>query len=111
MWLASISRCMNDVITPEHAEAATRFRELLAAYTEREDEISLGAYARGSNHSVDRAMEMMDEMNAFLKQGIYEKDDLKSIVNKLVEMFSDRTGMRAGRGAAQQPPAFARIVR
>ena len=46
--LQSISRCMKDVVTPEHAAAANKFRELLAAYTEHEDEISLGAYAKGS---------------------------------------------------------------
>ncbi len=108
--LQSISRCMKDVVTPEHAGAANRCRELLAAYAEHEDEISLGAYARGSVPAVDRAIEMMDTINAFLRQGIYERDRYDSIVKRLIDMFTERK-------AAPRPdivartPAFARIVR
>jgi flagellum-specific ATP synthase len=108
--LQSISRCMKDVVTPEHAEAANKCRELLAAYAEHEDEISLGAYARGSVPAVDRAIEMMETINAFLRQGIYERDRYDSIVKRLIDMFAERK-------AAPRPdivartPAFARIVR
>ena len=70
--LASISRCMKDVVDEKHLKAADMFRELLAAYTDAEDLINLGGYVRGANPVVDRAISMITEMNIFLKQGIYE---------------------------------------
>ncbi|HOT44108.1 MAG TPA: FliI/YscN family ATPase [Spirochaetota bacterium] len=108
--LQSISRCMKDVVTPEHNAAANRFRELLAAYTEHEDEISLGAYAKGSVPAVDRALEMMDRMNAFLRQGIYEQDYFDDIVKKLIDMFAERRAP-VRPDIITRTPAFARIVR
>ncbi len=107
--LQSISRCMKDVVTPEHAAAANKFRELLAAYTEHEDEISLGAYAKGSVPSVDRAIEMLPQMNEFLKQGIYERDHLDAIAKRLIDMFAEKKAARPE--IVTRTPAFARIVR
>jgi flagellum-specific ATP synthase len=109
--LQSISRCMKDVVTPEHNAAAARFRELLAAYAEHEDEISLGAYAKGSVPEVDLAIEMMDRMNGFLRQGIYEKDGYDSIVQKLIDMFGEKRVTAARPETASRIPSFVRIVR
>ncbi len=106
--LASISRCMKDVITPEHKAAAQKFRELLAAYTEVEDLINLNAYVRGSNPLADRAIQMIDEMNRFLRQGIYEKDTLESIEKKLAAMFAEEKRPARGRAVT---PAFAQVRR
>ncbi|MCU0847811.1 MAG: flagellar protein export ATPase FliI [Spirochaetes bacterium] len=107
--LASISRCMKDVVTREHLEAANKFRELLAAYTDAEDLINLGAYARGSNPTVDRAIDMIERMNTFLRQGIYEKDTYDSIVGKLKALFEKEKGPAVRPSAP--PPAYARIIR
>ncbi len=88
--LGSISRCMNDVVTEEHSAAASRFRELLAAYTESEDLINIGGYVRGANPTVDEAMAMMGEMNSFLKQGINEEDSLDNIKSRLLSIMGDK---------------------
>jgi flagellum-specific ATP synthase len=109
--LASISRCMKDIITPEHAAAAEKFRELLAAYTEAEDLINLGAYAKGSNPAVDRAISMIGSINGFLKQGIYEEDTYENIVKSLVEMFQEKERRIPAGDFAARPPAFAPIIR
>lgn len=87
--LESISRCMKDVIDDEHKWAAEQFRELLAAYRDKEDLIMLNAYPRGSDPTVDKALDMMDILNAFLRQGIYEKDDFENIKRRLVQMFAE----------------------
>jgi len=108
--LQSISRCMKDVVSPEHLAVANKFRELLAAYTEHEDEISLGAYARGSVPAVDRALDMMEQMNAFLRQGIYEHDGYDAIVKKLIDMFAERKPAARAEIIARTP-AFARVIR
>jgi flagellum-specific ATP synthase len=73
--LDSVSRLMLDVITPEHEKAAGEIKELLATYREAEDLINIGAYVKGSSEKIDHAVECIDRINQFLKQGIYEKCD------------------------------------
>ena len=68
----SVSRVMDNVVEPDHRENARRLRALLAAYRENEDIINLGAYARGSNADVDRAIDLMPAINAFLRQRVEE---------------------------------------
>ncbi len=85
--LASVSRCMKDVVDSEHQKAANLMRELLAAYTDAEDLINLGGYVRGANPRVDLAISMIEEINDFLKQGIYEEDTLENIRKRLVGMM------------------------
>ncbi len=70
--LDSLSRLMNDITPNEHREAAAIVRELLAAYRDHEDLISIGAYRRGSNRAVDLAIDMLEPMNQFLRQRVDE---------------------------------------
>jgi len=66
--LASVSRVMNDVVTPDHRALARRVRDVLAAYKEAADLIEVGAYASGTNPRVDAALRCITEVNAFLRQ-------------------------------------------
>ncbi len=52
--LESISRLMPDITSREHQDAAQSIRELLAAYREHEDLISIGAYRAGSESASRR---------------------------------------------------------
>ncbi len=70
--LASVSRVMNDVVSPAHARAASVVRDLMATYREAEDLINIGAYVAGSNPRVDLAIARIDTVRAFLRQGIHE---------------------------------------
>ena len=106
--LASISRCMKDVVSAEHRAAAERFRALLAAYSNVEDLINLNAYVKGSNQDADKAIQMKSEMDSFLVQGIYEKETFQSTVSRIESMFAEK---RASTAQAVRPPAFAQIVR
>lgn len=109
--LGSISRCMKDVVDPEHLDAANRFRELLAAYKSAEDLIMLGAYKRGSDMMVDRAIDMREQMNAFLRQGIYEKDVFDSIVKRLKDLFAKEGRPSAVPQGRPRAPYFAPVRR
>ena len=40
-----------------------RFKDLLATYREAEDLVNIGAYTRGSNPRIDRAVARIDKMN------------------------------------------------
>jgi len=109
--LASISRVMKDVVETKHLQAAYLFRELLAAYTEAEDLINLGGYVRGANPVTDRAIAMINEMNSFLKQGIYEKDSFSNITKRLMEMMIPEEKKTKALQAGVRTPSFAQVVR
>ena len=68
--LESISRLMTDVTDDEHRRAVYALRGLMAAYREHEDLISIGAYHRGGNKTVDAAIDMRDELRRYLCQPV-----------------------------------------
>ena len=70
--LASVSRVMNMVITPEHKQTAGRLRELMAKYQEVELLVKIGEYKRGSDAVADQAIERMDDIREFLRQSTDE---------------------------------------
>ena len=84
--LASISRLMIDVVDDEHTAAATKVKSLMAIYKEAEDLISIGAYQKGSNPDIDLALEKIQTINGFLKQGIKEYVPYSEIVSMLMEI-------------------------
>jgi len=73
--LSSISRLMVDVSTEEEIQLAAKTRELIAIYRESEDLINIGAYVKGSNPKIDRAINKIDGINDFFRQGIFEKTE------------------------------------
>jgi len=81
--LASISRVMSDVATPDHLKAARRMLALLAEYRNTEDLIQIGAYAKGSNADVDKAIAIMPEMNALLRQDVADKTPFNTVLDSL----------------------------
>lgn len=70
---ASISRLMSDIAAPEHKQAATKIRDLLALHAQNADLISIGAYKPGMNPKLDLAVQKIDSINAFLTQQVDEK--------------------------------------
>jgi flagellum-specific ATP synthase len=66
--LDSLSRLMPSIVSPEHLRKATELRELLAAYARSEDLIRIGAYQRGSDATLDRAVEVLPKVEEFLRQ-------------------------------------------
>jgi flagellum-specific ATP synthase len=67
--LHSISRLAGDVLTAEQAAAAGRVREHLATYRDARDLVAIGAYVRGSSPRIDAAIDALDPINVFLRQG------------------------------------------
>jgi len=85
--LASVSRLMPDVASPEHKEAAAMLRDILATYKSAEDLINIGAYVDGSNPKIDRAKAHIDAVNAFLRQGIHEEAPYAEAIEALRGLF------------------------
>ncbi|MDL2275356.1 flagellar protein export ATPase FliI [Desulfosarcina sp. OttesenSCG-928-G10] len=84
--LKSVSRVMTDIITDDHRLDAGRVKEVLATYRKAEDLINIGAYAKGSNPSIDRAIRMIDPINAYLKQDIHDSASFEESVTRLAEL-------------------------
>lgn len=85
--LASVSRLMSNIATPEHKRTASQLRNVLARYRDSEDLINIGAYAPGSNHEIDFAIQKIGAINGFLKQATDESDNFPTVTNKLVNIF------------------------
>jgi flagellum-specific ATP synthase len=66
---------------------ARRIKDIIAVYRDAEDLISIGAYNKGSNTEIDRAIEKIEEINSFLKQGMYEKHDYDRTVEELMNLL------------------------
>lgn len=86
--LESISRVMNDIITKEHKVAVSKAVELLATYRNSEDLISVGAYQRGTNPKIDRAISMNDTLMSFLRQEIEETHSFEGTIQTLISITS-----------------------
>lgn len=84
--LASISRVMNNVVDDEHKLAAGKIRNLLASYAKNEDLISIGAYAKGTDPNVDKAIVMYDKINAYLTQSSEDSADYEIAKNELINL-------------------------
>lgn len=84
--LASISRLMNDISSPEHKQAAGRLKDLLANYNKSKDLINIGAYAKGTDYKIDKAIDIMPSLNKFLTQPTDQKADFEKTIQHLIQI-------------------------
>ncbi len=83
----SVSRLFSVIANGPHKEAAGKLREILARYTEAEDLINIGAYVKGSNPKIDEAIENIDAVHGFLKQGTHDECLFDQNVKTLTNLF------------------------
>jgi len=86
--LNSASRVMNDIISPEHFEAARKFRRLYTLLKENEVLLRIGAYTAGNDAELDEAIAKKQKMEEFLSQGSSHISDFDESVNKMIEMMN-----------------------
>jgi flagellum-specific ATP synthase len=86
--LASLSRVMTKVASKEHRIVSSHLRDLLAAYKANEDLINVGAYAKGSNPKVDKALIVYDDIMNLMKQtqGMTEFLSIDTLFDRMVEI-------------------------
>ncbi len=82
--LGSVSRVMPQIVNQEHMEASRQFKEYMATYSEAEDLINIGAYAKGTNPKIDEAIKRYPDYMKFLSQGIHDKCTYDDAINKLI---------------------------
>ena len=86
--LKSVSRLAHDITGNDHKQNVNRLKSILATYRKAEDLINIGAYVAGSNAKIDYAIEMIDKVNIFLKQGIEQKVTFKESLLQLENIFN-----------------------
>ncbi len=74
--LVSLSRVMDGIVGDAHKEGARKLREHLGLYESKRDLVLLGAYKKGSDPKLDAALQRIDGIEAFLRQGIHESSAL-----------------------------------
>ena len=84
--LDSVSRLMPAVCSAEHLDKVHRLRLLLATYMASEDLIRIGAYQKGNDPALDKAVTLMPEMEMFLQQRSDELAAMPETLATLLEM-------------------------
>lgn len=87
--LESVSRLRTEVTTKEQRIWSQEVLEMLANYRESEDLINIGAYAKGSNPKVDRAIRNIDKINQFLRQDMNEASNFHVTWEKLAAIVKE----------------------
>jgi len=85
--LSSASRVMLSIVPKEHIQLVSKLREVLANYRKNELLIKIGEYKRGSDKAGDFAIDNIDKVLKFLKQGVDEKCSFQETVQLLKAMF------------------------
>ena len=93
--LRSISRTMPMCVPVAFRPALVRARELMSVYADMEELIRLGAYRKGSDPKVDRAIAIYPALEAFLSQ---QREERTSIADgyRMLEAILDKAGDQPG---------------
>ncbi|MER2110888.1 MAG: flagellum-specific ATP synthase FliI, partial [Desemzia incerta] len=83
----SISRLMKDITTDKHSTTAGKLKENMSVYSDSKDLIDVGAYRKGSNPLVDRAVQLNTPIKDFLKQRVDERYAFDEVVDQLKTLF------------------------
>ncbi len=84
---ASVSRCMSQVGTPPHLNAARQLKELYSTYEKIKELIPLGGYTPGADAKTDRAVKLAPVIERFLRQEVGEAAELETSLALLQEVL------------------------
>ena len=77
---------MPAVCSEEHRNRAAELRSLLALYTRSEDLVRIGAYQKGSEKELDRALAMLPRVEDFLRQDAAKMAKLDENIQQLLAL-------------------------
>lgn len=84
--LDSLSRLMPSITSAQHAAKAAELRTLLSAWTRSEDLIRIGAYQRGSDPLLDRAVDRLPAIQGLLQQRSSDRCTFAESVQSLLSL-------------------------
>ncbi|NBO14189.1 MAG: FliI/YscN family ATPase [Betaproteobacteria bacterium] len=83
----SISRVMQNLLSPEDFRVANMLRRLWSSYQQNADLIQVGAYETGTNPELDMAMRLMPGIIHFLRQDMNSPQDLSATWDQLRQLL------------------------
>ncbi len=86
--LTRLAMAQREVSTAPHLQKAHELRRLLAAYTASEDLIRIGAYQKGSDPTLDKALAIIPDLNRFLMQKPGDSVSFSDSITKLLALPS-----------------------
>ncbi|MDF2902692.1 MAG: fliI [Bacillus sp. (in: firmicutes)] len=89
--LSSVSRVMKDIVTAEHLQAAEVLKRHTSVYQKAEDLIQIGAYKKGTDREIDRAVDVKGWIDKFVKQGTEESPSIVSTIEQLLYQFGENS--------------------
>jgi flagellum-specific ATP synthase len=84
--LASVSRLVGEVTSPEVRGAGDEVRRLMAAYRDKEDLIAIGAYQAGADPLTDAAIAARTPVEEFLRQRVDDPSTCEDAERGLLEL-------------------------
>ena len=103
--LQSVSRLATEISSPEVQAGAQELRRLMAAFRDKRDLISIGAYERGSDPVADRAIDLHGQIEAFLCQKVDEPTAAEEADARLIDLVGGALPPAAEAVAIEEPPA------
>ncbi|WP_133408674.1 EscN/YscN/HrcN family type III secretion system ATPase [Parashewanella tropica] len=85
---ASVSRVMDQIVSPEQRQAAAKMRDMLAKYEEVQLLIRVGEYESGQDPETDEAIALHSGIMNFLKQDMNEYSSYDETQAQLVQVVS-----------------------
>lgn len=89
--LKSVSRLMPECHAPEEQILVRDAKRALAAYSDMEELIRLGAYRRGADAGTDRAIALAEPLEEFLSQGKQERTAFAETFQRLSDIMITQT--------------------
>ena len=85
--LNSVSRLFPELADKSHQEASGFVRNMIATYNNAEDLIAIGAYEKGSDPRIDKAVLLKPVIDSFLQQGIFETTSFEETKKLLIDIY------------------------
>lgn len=85
---ASISRVMQSVVSEQQMSDMLVLKKNLSLYEKNKDFILLGAYVKGTDSALDKAILARDKIRSFMEQGMNEQCNFSDSVNLLSQLAS-----------------------
>ena len=85
---SSVSRVMVDIASDGQLKLARAFKQLYSSYQQNKDLISVGAYRKGSDPTIDLAIDKHSDLNTYLSQSISENFSVEASIMALSKALS-----------------------
>ncbi|MCB1694821.1 MAG: FliI/YscN family ATPase [Halioglobus sp.] len=93
---SSVSRLMTSIVDEDQLLMAREIKSLYSSYQQNRDLINIGAYQKGTDELIDRAIVAAPRIRNFIAQDESEKTDMNESLAELSALFASSAVVMAG---------------